>query len=405
MAENHGPIMPRSLLTRWGRSLLRFAYEAFWTVRHAPHVRGWRKDLERICAHAGGAQTTFLFAPSVPWTTLLAQRPQQMARALAGAGCLVIYAVPFHAPDCPPGFHEIEPHLYLAKVPAGVFAGRRDLTAFVLTYNSGWVRRIRPARLIYEMIDDLRVFPQPQALLARAHRRLVERADLVVVSAAPLLEHVRGARADARLIPNGVDADFVRVQATRGVVPEEFADLVREGRPIIGYHGALAAWFDYPLLASVARLRPEYTFVLIGPDYDGSLGEAGLHRLSNVRWLGGQSRTDLMRYLAWYDAAMLPFVVSPVTDAISPLKLFEYLAAGKPVVSTSLAEVSRYPVVLLAGDAETFALALDHALSLRSDKVHASLIEKTARENTWDARAAAMLAALEALPAGAGRRA
>ncbi len=104
-----------------------------------------------------------------------------------------------------------------------------------------------------------------------------------------------------------------------------------------------------------------------------------------------------MCYMAWYDAAMLPFVVSSLTDAISPVKLFEYLAAGKPVVATPLAEVSRYPVVLIAQGAEAFALALDHALALRDDDVHRDQTKKTADENTWNARAAAMLVALDAL--------
>ena len=128
--------------------------------------------------------------------------------------------------------------------------------------------------MVYDVIDDLRVFPDPAAGLARAHRWLLERADLVLASAMPLAEQVRGIRTDVHLIPNAVDADYVREHTRRGTPPEELADLVREGRPIIGYHGALAAWVDYALLAQVARLRPEYAFVLIGPDYDGSLGEA-----------------------------------------------------------------------------------------------------------------------------------
>jgi hypothetical protein len=379
------------------RRLLRSSYDAAWSAWHAASVSGWRKDLERICAGSADVRATLLFAPSVAWQTLLAQRPQHMARAFARAACLVFYAVPYHARNCAPGFHEIGPRLYLAKVPPSVFAGRGDVTAIALAYNGDWARRARPARLVYEMIDDLRVFPQPLAQLARAHRALLAQADLVVASAAPLLDQTRAARPDTILVSNGVDVDYVRQHARRGIVPEGFADLVDAKRPIIGYHGALAAWVDYPLLAEVARMRPDYAFVLIGPDYDGSFGKSRLHRLNNVRWLGARSREDLMRYLAWYDAAMLPFVVGPVTDAVSPLKLFEYLAAGKPVVSTPLAEVSRYPVVLLADEARTFALALDHALEMREDRMYLGLMKKTADENTWEARAQDMLAAIEAL--------
>ena len=394
---SRGPIVPRSAAVRLMRRGLGRAYELAWGMWHARRVPGWRRELDRICGEDPDASATLLFLPSVPWTTLLAQRPQHMARALARAGAVVFYMVPPHDVECAAGFHMIEPRLYLAKVPPTVFAGRRDLIAFALTYNSRYLAPIRPKRVVYDIIDDLHVFPDPAAGLTRAHRRLLEEADLVLASALPLAEQVRGMRPDVHLIPNAVDADYVREHARRSTPPEEFADLVREGRPIIGYHGALAAWVDYVLLAQVARLRPEYAFVLIGPDYDGSLTEAGLHRTSNVRWLGARPRAEVMRYLAWYDLGMLPFVLNPITHAVSPLKLFEYLAAGKPVVSTPLTEVSRYPVVLLAQDPEAFALALDHGLALRDDAVYKEAIEQIVRDNTWDARAKAVLAALDGL--------
>jgi len=394
---SRGPIVPRSAAVRLMRRGLGRAYELAWGMWHARRVPGWRRELDRICGEVPDASATLLFLPSVPWTTLLAQRPQHMARALARAGAVVFYMVLPHDVECAAGFHMIEPRLYLAKVPPSVFAGRRDLVAFVLTYNSRYLAAIRPQRVVYDIIDDLRVFPDPTAGLARAHRRLLEWADLVLASALPLAEQVRGIRPDVHLIPNAVDADYVREHARRGTPPEEIADLVREGRPIIGYHGALAAWVDYALLAQGARLRPEYAFVLIGPDYDGSLGKAGLHRTSNVRWLGARPRAEVMRFLAWYDLGMLPFVLNPITHAVSPLKLFEYLAAGKPVVSTPLAEVSRYPVVLLAQDPEAFALALDHGLALRDDAVYKEAIEQTVRDNTWNARAKEVLTALDGL--------
>ncbi len=397
MIEARGPIVPRAAGARWMRRQLRSAYEGAWTAWHAPKVAAWRKDLERICTQSGDARARLLFAPTVPWQTLLAQRTQHMARAYARAGCLVFYAVPYHSRDCAPGFHEIEPRLHLAKLPPHVFAGRNDLTAIALTYNGDWARRAHPRRLVYEMVDDLGVFPQPRAFLEREHRRLLAQADLVVGSAAPLVDQLHLARPDAILVPNGVDADFVRRFARREAAPNDLGDWVSAQRPIIGYHGALASWFDYALVREVARLRPEYGFLLIGPDYDGSLAAARRDLPGNVRWLGGRSREDLMRYMAWYDAAMLPFVVNPLTDAISPVKLFEYLAGGKPVVSTPLAEVSRYPVVITAKGAEAFALALDHALALRSDQAHQDQLRKTADENTWQARAIAVLTALERL--------
>jgi glycosyltransferase involved in cell wall biosynthesis len=167
------------------------------------------------------------------------------------------------------------------------------------------------------------------------------------------------------------------------------------GNPIIGYYGALARWFDYGLLKELARLRPNYQFVLIGPDYDGTLELAGVPLEANIHWLGVKPYADLPHYLQYFDVAIIPFVVNDITNATSPLKLFEYMAGEKPIVITPMQESMRYPGVAVGADALQFAQQLDVALSRRDDQAYLSLLRQTAQENTWEHRADEILHLVE----------
>ncbi len=168
---------------------------------------------------------------------------------------------------------------------------------------------------------------------------------MVLATAHVLFEEAIRVRPDALLVPNGVDYEhFARVKReARGTPPTDLAPIVDRGRPIIGYHGALARWFDYDLVAEVARRRADLSFVLIGSDFDFTLRETRLLSLPNVTWLGARPYADLPRYLAWMDAGIIPFQLNAVTHATSPIKLFEYMAAGLPVVITPMDESMRQP--------------------------------------------------------------
>jgi len=206
---------------------------------------------------------------------------------------------------------------------------------------------------------------------------------------------VRQSRPDAFLCPNGVEyrhfADF-----TEGEPPEDIADIAGGDRPIIGYYGALAEWVDYPLIAKSATELSDFEFVFIGPDYDGSIKEHGeVFELPNVRWLGVKEYGELPDYLHHFDVATIPFVVNEVTHSVSPIKLFEYMAGGRPVVTPNLRECAHYEAVQVAVDADDYVEKLRHAaLELRHDQGHQALLRRTARANTWEVRVGTIIDAL-----------
>ncbi len=216
-----------------------------------------------------------------------------------------------------------------------------------------------------------------------------------VGSAMDLLAELKVERPDAVLVPNGVDYDHF---ARPSVEPADIAHLGGRG-PIVGYYGALAEWFDYDLLDYAAQALPVADFLLIGPDYDGTAGKAGVMARDNVHWIGARPYADLPGYLARFDVATIPFVVNDVTNAVSPLKLFEYMAGGKPVVTTPLRECARYRVVQIGDGSDGYVEALRTAFELARDPTHVARLRRTARANTWEARARTIIEALERVDA------
>lgn len=240
-------------------------------------------------------------------------------------------------------------------------------------------------QVVYDCMDEWNSFPGMKPQLLAAEERLVTEADLVTVSAGRLLEKWRGRNARVELIRNA--ADFVRFSAP---VSESALEDVKH--PIAGYFGAIASWFDVELLTRVATERPGYSFVLIGGVFDVDVRP--LEQLPNVRLLGQQPYERMPAYLHAFDVCIIPFVVDEITAATDPVKFYEYISQGKPVVSTHMPELEAYrDVVSLAEDAEDFVRKLDLAMAEDDPVLRARRVE-VARANTWPARSAAMLTAI-----------
>ena len=169
-----------------------------------------------------------------------------------------------------------------------------------------------------------------------------------------LIAQLRPTRPDTLLLPNAVTLeDWQQLPAAQ--LP---ADLVaaRRAERVIVYYGALAEWFDWPLWIHAAKARPNWSFVLIGTAYDGDVAavQARAAAAPNIHYLGPKRYDELPAYMQFVDVATIPFVLNAITHACSPVKLFEYMAAGKPIVTTAMREVLKYQSVLVARSAEDF---------------------------------------------------
>ena len=384
----------RRLAARLPPSFRRVQIRA-WESARADAVLTYKEALSRIVEEEGEGRPVVVFAPSIGWDIALFQRPQQMARALAREGALVFYAEPEHSLR-PGGFLELEERLYLAHVPVQAFHVLDKPFVFVLCWNREHLSAFRSPRILYDYIDHLSVFPGDLARLKENHAALLQEAALVLATARSLHREVLVLRPDSLLSPNAADYEHFQTARDRSHIspPKDLLPILESGSPIVGYFGALAQWFDFDLLKNAAAQRPSLFFLLIGPDYDGSLAKHTLFRLPNVRWLGPRPYSEIPRYLRHFDVAMIPFRLNKITHATSPLKLFEYLAGHVPCVITPMEEAMGYDTVLVGKDPNDFAQQIDRALRLRSDPVFLARLDKVAKDNTWKRRAREVLSSL-----------
>lgn len=233
-------------------------------------------------------------------------------------------------------------------------------------------------RVLYDCMDEWKGFPGVSGKVARAEPRLVAGCDLLIVTAQRLFEKWYNHKRPMLLARNGVDYDFYaeRCRANRLLTGMD--------RPIVGYYGAIADWFDLELMTEIARRRPNYTFILLGGILDVDVSP--LKKLANVHLLGQQPYEMMPKYLFHFAACLIPFKINPITDATDPVKMYEYLSAGKPVVATALAELAPFSEYLyLARDREDFLHQLDQAVG-EDDPEMVARRRRFAAENTWASR-------------------
>jgi GT2 family glycosyltransferase/glycosyltransferase involved in cell wall biosynthesis len=233
-------------------------------------------------------------------------------------------------------------------------------------------------RIVYDCMDEWENFPGIKQPLLTMESVLVNECDLLVVTARRLYEKWSTRRSSIVLARNAVDFDAYRENCR----PNSILKNVR--RPIVGYFGAIADWFDVELLAEAARSRPDYTFVLLGGVFDTDVSP--LKQLANVRLLGQQPYETMPRYLYHFDACTIPFKINPITEATDPVKVYEYLSGGKPVVAVALPELNRLSdYIYIAADRADFVRQLDAALSEKNGALASSRVE-IAKQNTWKQR-------------------
>lgn len=348
-------------------------------------------DVDALDALAARSRGLVIHPPSLAWGQLR-QRPQQLLAELGRRGHLCVFLTPDPRGDGVDGLREVEPGVLLCSDFRLVRHLRAPAVWVSWPPNAVYATHLADSRLVYDHLDELEVDGLHCPEMEAHHARLLRSAHAVIASAERLHERVRAVRPDAILAPNAVrPEDFSADRA--GPVPEDLAPILALGRPVVGYHGVLARWLDYALLNAVTGAAPDLSFVLLGPDYDGSSG--ALARRPNVFLLGHRPYHALPGYVRRFGAAMVPFLVNDVTRATSPVKLFEYLAAGAPPVATPIPECGRLGSVRVAADAGSFLTALREALAARGTPAWSELAARDVAENTWARRVDRILPALQ----------
>ena len=241
--------------------------------------------------------------------------------------------------------------------------------------------------VVYDCMDELASFANAPAGLIEAERRLLDRADVVFTGGRSLFESKRGRNSNVHCFPSAVDANhFAKASATDLPVPEDLKNLPG---PVFGYYGVVDERLDYDLVARLADAPGIGSVVLVGPTI--KVDPAALPSRANLHYLGQRTYDELPAYLKGFDVCIMPWALNEATRTISPTKTLEYMAAGKPIVSTAVLDVVRDhgDLVFVAKNAEEFlSLAIDASAGITEERAEAE--RRRAADRGWDATAESM---------------
>jgi UDP-galactopyranose mutase len=274
-------------------------------------------------------------------------------------------------------------------------------TPMMLTFS----RDIDADLTVFDAMDELSKFKFAPAHLLDLEQELIDKADIVFTGGSSLYEAKKNRHPNVHCFPSSVDrAHFAKARAKQ-FDPADQEDLPR---PRLGFYGVIDERFDTELLDKVAAMRPDWSFVMVGPVV--KISEEDLPKRPNIHYLGSKSYAELPAYLSGWDVALMPFAMNESTQFISPTKTPEYLAGAKPVVSTPVRDVVRtygdLEGVKIAATAEEFVAACDEALELSRNPYEwlseADLMLSAASWDTTQARIAGLIAELMGTRTAAG---
>ena len=301
-------------------------------------------------------------------------------------------------PHLPEGISDKRRHASLTRLlDAHVASLKGPLIAWYYTpMMLEFSRHLDASAVVYDCMDELSKFRFAPAKLLELEQELIDRADLVFTGGSSLYEAKKDRHDSVHLFPSSVDrAHFAKA---RGGLFDP-ADQEELPRPRLGFYGVIDERFDIELLDRVAQMRPDWSLVMVGPT--AKIESEDLPRRPNIHYLGPKTYEQLPAYLAGWDVALMPFAINESTQFISPTKTPEYLAGGKPVVSTPVKDVVRHygqlEGVQIAGDPDSFVAACEKALELARDPerkwlAEADVLLSATSWHTTQARMAGLLA-------------
>jgi len=254
---------------------------------------------------------------------------------------------------------------------------------------------LAPRLTIFDCMDELSAFKGAPQEMKDREAELLQQADLVFTGGQSLYQAKSGRHNDLHVFPSSIEFDHFAQARTHLEEPSDQAGIAH---PRIGFCGVIDERMDIELLDGIAKLRPDYQFIMIGPIV--KIDPASLPHHSNIHYLGAKNYKELPQYMAGWDVAMLPFAHNESTRFISPTKTPEYLAAGKPVVSTSITDVVRpygtQKLVRIADHPGEFIHAIEQALLKDAiDDEWRARVDGMLSQNSWDLTYRRMQALIE----------
>lgn len=331
----------------------------------------------------------------------LFQRPQHVANQFASQKSLVFYEVS-RMTDHVNRIQKCKDNLYLMNFSNIILdiifmqkLKKVNKSKYLLLYSTEWQVSLKTLkeylkkgfRFIYEYVDHL----SPELIVTgKLHKNMTDRYDyvishddvFVVTTADVLLSDIVSKRGKKNVVlaTNGVDYKFFQ-ELGKYDLDQEFVSVMKMGKPVVCYYGALAHWFDYELINKMDA-TDKYSIVLFGVKYDDSY-DNNIKNAKNIYFLGNKDYSVLKYYADKCDVLIIPFLLCDITKSTSPVKLFEYMALHKPIVTTDLHECRKYESVFIGHTHEEFISLIDKTIHLKNDRLYMDLLDKEARANDW----------------------
>jgi len=239
-------------------------------------------------------------------------------------------------------------------------------------------------KIAFDFVDDILSFPEYAfAHYERMQSKLLESSSVVFATSKLLCDKTNTYNSRCIYLPNAMDFDHFNPAATTNMKLNELPNL---RHPVIGFIGAFSDWVDDGLICKLAEAHPEYSILLVGPVYFAK----ELEKCSNIIMAGTKPYETLPLYLSNIDVCLIPFKINNITLASNPIKMYEYLAAGKPVVSTALPEVltNASEIVYIGKDDEDFIKKVELAVKESELKDEFTINKRVnfAKQNSWENR-------------------
>ena len=348
-------------------------------------------------------ETIIVFENNFGWNKIMRQRPQQIANSLPESTLIFYHSHEDEDYNSKERINKLKDNLIL--IDLGYFREKlfEELSShnnkFLMIYSTDYIPYDRIEmyydfgyEIIYEYVDDFNEQlngKEMYKILTDRHNKIKKKDPFVICTADELYNKcVQEGFKYVNLITNGVD--FEHFVSKRENVPSDLQKVRCKYKKIIMYYGALASWFNYDLIKKVAQNK-DYAIVLLGQDYDGTLRKCGILEMDNVFYLGKKPYNDLPSYGQHADILMIPFIINDITKATSPVKIFEYMAMQRPIVTTALPECKKYKSVLFSLDDDQFINNLEKAIKLDRDNNYKRLLLEEAKANTWESKSGGLV--------------
>ena len=309
-----------------------------------------------------------------------AQAPSARIRACEKTGVIVM------TPVLPAGMGRAESVRVVSRLVQHLFKRRRieDYIAWYYTPMALDYAVKKPPRLVvYDCMDELSLFRHAPPDICEKERRLFKSCHLVFTGGLSLFEEKQKHHPNVWALPSSVDVEHFAKARLLGDCRDDQKNIAR---PRIGYAGVVDERIDLELIAEIARQRPDWQIVMIGPVV--KIDPATLPKAANIHWLGKKDYDDLPAYFASWDVAMMPFALNDSTRFISPTKTPEYLAAGLPVISTPIRDVmrqyGRLGLVDIVHSPEEFLRAAERAMTYCMGLKWRERVDDYLRTMSWD---------------------